>query len=156
MNRKFFIILAFFVCCFSVVQAQTIVNELERETQGEGTIKIATDPKITELLGTPSVLDETKENNSMKVSGYRIQVFMGNNHKKSKEEALHRQHIIKDNFPEIGTYVRYEAPNWKVFAGDFIAKEEAEVFKKNMLKIFPELGKEMYIVSDKINVSIHK
>lgn len=148
--------LVFSVCCFSVIQAQTIVNELERETQGEGTIKIATDPKITELLGTPSISNETEENNSMKIGGYRIQVFMGNNPKKSREEALHRQRIIKDGFPEIVTYVRYEAPNWKVFAGDFIAKEEAEVFKKNMLSIFPEFGKEMYIVSDKINVSIHK
>ncbi|MDR0686350.1 MAG: SPOR domain-containing protein [Dysgonamonadaceae bacterium] len=142
--------------CTAVIftcQAQKgIIDELQSSTIGEGTIRIAVDDAVSTLLGTPAVESNFSDNSvSVKVDGFRIVVYMGNNPKKSKNEAAYRQMQIYENFPEMKTYIRYEAPVWKVFAGDFLSREAAVVVLRDMQKMFPEFGKEMYIVFEKIN-----
>jgi hypothetical protein len=43
-----------------------------------------------------------------------------------------------------------------VLVGDFITREEATFFKEILQKEFPQFGKEMYIVTDRINMSVEK
>jgi len=144
---------------FPGIQAQvkqvTIIDDLERFVSGEGMIQISSDPKITELIGVLSP-DSTDENSYVKTNGFRIQVFMSNDSKTARKELNDKGSLIKEAFPEIDVYHGYTAPNWKLLAGDFMSKEEAEVFRQKMLKAIPELGKEMYIISDKVNIPIQK
>ena len=41
------------------------------------------------------------------------------------------------NFPDMGTYLTYQAPNWQIYVGDFRTKNEALRGKKKIEKIFP-------------------
>jgi hypothetical protein len=131
---------------------KSIVDELQHSIEGEGTIRIVADPAVSALLGTPAIIgDNFSDSTSVKVEGFRIVVYMGNDPKKSQSEASYRQTQICENFPGIRTYIRYESPNWKVFAGDFLNRESASATLRDMKKTFPEFGKEMYIVFEKIN-----
>ncbi|MDR2681121.1 MAG: SPOR domain-containing protein [Tannerella sp.] len=156
MLRK--IILTSAVCTASLFTCQaqkSIIDELQRSTAGEGTVRIAVDDAVSKLLGTPAIENNFPDNSvSAKVDGFRIVVYMGNDPKKSKDEAAYRQTQIYENFPEIKTYIRYEAPVWKVFAGDFLTRESAVVVLRDMQKMFSEFGKEMYIVFEKINFQL--
>ncbi|MDR3339477.1 MAG: SPOR domain-containing protein [Candidatus Symbiothrix sp.] len=129
-----------------------IIQDLETHVPGQGLISIRSDSKITNLLGSPLQQVNVDENSYTKVNGFRIQVFMSNNPRTARNEANHKESQIREIFPELATYVNYEAPNWKLLAGDFMTKEEAGVFRQKIQKAFPEFGKEIYTVSCKINV----
>lgn len=164
MRSKFFWGIAFF-CCFSVmglkVEAQNIISDLETSKDGEGTVRIVCDPKITELLGTPTASSRPSEpvpgdeNSAARFVGYRIQIYMDNS-TKAKNEAIRIEGLFNETFPDIGTYVRYNAPNWKVLVGDFRTREEAVVFEETIRNSLPEFGKEMYIIPSRINLPVQK
>jgi hypothetical protein len=143
-----------------IVQAQTtsstIIADLETSVQGEGLIRIQSDTKITALLGLPNIVLDVDETNYVKVNGFRIQVFMSNNSKNAKGEAIHKESIIRELFPDIPVHVAYQAPNWKVLVGDFVTRDETGVFLQKLQSAFPEFGREMYIVSDKVSIPIQK
>ena len=157
MKSKFILFLLFATgFCFSEVQAQekqaTIIDELETLVPNEGIIWISSDPKITELIGTLSPDISASDKNYVKTAGYRIQVFMSNDSRTARKEISDKGSLIKGVFPEASIYPEYTSPNWKLLVGDFVSKEEADVFKQKILKSIPELGKEMYIVPDKVNI----
>jgi hypothetical protein len=155
------VIFSLFICLqsFSSLQAQeTIVDALKTSTGNEGAIDIESEPEITALLGKPSnkVNAGTEKYDIIKTSGFRVQVYMGNDQKRSRTEASDKQTLIKATFYDVNTYLTYDAPNWKLLAGDFVTREEAVLFKEVLQKEFPQLGKEMYIVTDRINVPVEK
>ena len=159
MKNKFILFFLFIVCfCLSEIQAQvkqvTVIDELETFVPGEGIIQITADPKITALVGILSPEVSTSTKSYVASSGYRLQVFMSNNSGTARKEMSDKVSLIKGVFPEINVYTGYSAPNWRLFVGDFRTKEEADVFKQKLLKAIPELGKEMYIVSDKVNITM--
>jgi hypothetical protein len=161
MKYKFILLLLFVAAfCSSGIRAQvkqvTIIDNLETPAPGEGNIKIISDPKITELIGLISPELSVDQTNYVKTSGFRVQVFMSNNSRTAKKEMMDKGSLIKGAFPDIATYQGYDAPNWKLLVGDFRTRDEADIFRKQLQKTIPELGKEMYIVRDKINIPIQK
>ncbi|MCL1934083.1 MAG: SPOR domain-containing protein [Candidatus Azobacteroides sp.] len=160
MKNKFILFFLFITgTCFSEIQAQvikqgTIIDELETPVSNEGAIQIVSDPKITELIGQLSFEINASEKNYVETSGFRIQVFMSNDSRTARKEISDKGNLIKSVFPDIAIYPGYTAPNWKLLVGDFMTKEEAEVFKQKIQKSIPELGKEMYIVPDRVNISV--
>jgi hypothetical protein len=137
---------------------ETIIEALEIPLMGEGIIVIKSELAITNLLGRPNskITTESEGYTAVKMNGFRILVFMGNDPKKSRSEAVDKQNSIRSVFPDMETYINYDAPNWKTLAGDFMTQEEASLFKEILQKEFPQFGKEMYVVADKINVYVEK
>lgn len=126
-------------------------NNIIKDLESKGTISIKSDPAITALLGMP--LDKTADASGfIKMNGFRIQIFMGNNPRSAREEAFKKESLLKEKFTELHTYVIYDAPNWKLYAGDFLTKDEAMLYRQQIQKAFPEFGKEIYTVSDKVNI----
>jgi len=162
MKQRLFLFLLFAAYfCFIEVQAQqvkqvTIIDDLETPVPGEGVIQIHSDPKITDLIGLVSPETSVNDADYITSNGYRIQVFMSNNPKTARGELNNRVNLIKGTFPDIAVYNMYVAPNWKLLVGDFKTKEEAEIFRQKIKQFIPELGKEMYIVPDKINIPMQK
>jgi len=159
MNKLILFLLFISGSYFFGIQAQvkqvTIIDELEKNAPGEGVIRVISDPRITELIGLLSPEISVDSENFVSTNGFRIQVFMSNA-RTAREEIAEKGSLIKSFFPEFAPYRKYVAPNWKLLVGDFLTKEEAEVFKQKLQKTIPELGKEMYVVSDKINIPIQK
>jgi len=158
MKQKIILSLLLFAgTCFSGIKAQqvkqvTIIDDLQTLVPGEGVIQISSDPKITELIGLVSPEMSVNETDYAQTSGFRIQAYMSNDPKTARKEITDKIGLIKDVFPDVAIYTGYTAPNWKLLVGDFLTKEEADVFKQKMLKSIPKLGKEMYIVQDKVNI----
>jgi len=144
--------------CFSEIHAQvkqvSIIDDLETFVPGEGIIQISSDPKIMELIGVLSPEVSVSTVDYLKANGFRIQVVMSNNPRTARKEVDNKGNIIKETFPDVAIYKGYKAPNWKLLVGDFLTKSDADAFKEKMLKSIPELGKEMYIVTDKINIPV--
>lgn len=55
-------------------------------------------------------------------SGYRIQVYVGNDRREVDEAKV----FIYQNFPELNTYLTFSQPTYKLKAGDFTSKLDAE------------------------------
>ncbi|MDR1764320.1 MAG: SPOR domain-containing protein [Dysgonamonadaceae bacterium] len=136
------------------VKQVTIIDDLKTPETGKGVIEVESDPNITALLGIPFTDVSVGETSYRKANGYRIQVFMSNNASTARSEATQKGNRIRDIFPETATYITFEAPNWKLLAGDFTSREEAVQFRQELRKAFPEFGREMNIVSDKINIPV--
>ena len=83
--------------------------------------------------------------------GYRIQVFSDRNQRTAKGEALTKERSIKEAFPEMGTYITYDAPSWRLRVGDFRTRDEAVIRLGELREMFPGYAGEMIIVVDVIN-----
>ena len=155
MNQKHFIfsiLFSGFIFPFAEAQTRTtIVDELVKQDYSGGTITVDCEPGITALIGKPVIATNSLNESFVKLPGYRIQVYSGNQ-RQSRAEAESKAKEVKSSFPEILVYVKYEAPVWKLRVGDFLTNEEASVFMKDLKKKLPSLGKEMYIVTDEIKV----
>ena len=62
---------------------------------------------------------------------------------------------IKELFPDIPTYVTYNAPFWKLRVGDFRSHEEAYQLMRQLMEAFPDYAKEMYIVKEEVKIPLN-
>lgn len=132
----------------------TIVDDLNAPKSGQGTVRIMQDESIKNLVATYNVADtgvvivDWSTVNHVKVNGFKIQVFSGNNHKRSKDEAERKQSLVREAYPGQETTITYNAPFWRLRVGNYLTRGEAEEALQEMKKTFPSFGREMYIVSD--------
>lgn len=85
----------------------------------------------------------------VEVDGFRVQVYSSNQQKTAKNEALLLQQKLEKSV-NTTIYTISEPPFWKVRLGDFQTREEAVVYKNELIVQFPELQSSAYIVPDKI------
>ncbi len=139
-------------------ERSTIFDELRKSGPGKGEVVINQSPAIREMIGERmrgANVETADSLTYLKVQGYRTQVFSGNNQRISKDEAFRKEKEIKELFPEIPTYVTYNAPFWKLRVGDFRSHEEAYHMMRSLMDAFPEYGKEMYIVREEIKIPLN-
>jgi len=88
----------------------------------------------------------------MKMNGFRIQVYFGDNSRQGKAEARAVGQRFRNSFPELPVYVNFDSPHWLCRAGDFRTMEEAS----EVLRQIREMGifREAIIVKSKINVRL--
>jgi hypothetical protein len=73
-----------------------------------------------------TVLDTMAQQNKAirYVSGYRIQLYVGN----VRQEADNAKSYIYQSFPDLNPYVSYSQPTYRVKAGDFMYRSDAEQY----------------------------
>ena len=76
--------------------------------------------------------------------GYRVQFYLSPN----RAEAYNAQAKLNELVPDLKTYISYTEPNFKVRAGDFRTRLEAEKFKEKLKGTFTAL----FIIPEKINL----
>jgi hypothetical protein len=88
----------------------------------------------------------------VKVSGYRVQVYAGNNTRNAKLEAMRTASDVRNFFPEISVYSFFSPPRWLCRVGDFRSMEEAYSMMRKLksTRVFHEVS----IVKDRVNVSL--
>ena len=77
--------------------------------------------------------------------GYRLMVLNTIN----RDEAIEAKKKIYTYFPELKAYLLYQSPYFKLKAGNFKSRDEAEKYQKNMSSFFP---KGVFIVNDIIEI----
>lgn len=73
-----------------------------------------------------TVLDTLAQQNKAirYISGYRIQLYVGN----IRQEADNAKSYIYQLFPDLNPYVSYSQPTYRVKAGDFMYRSDAEQY----------------------------
>lgn len=129
------------------VETVDVFDELRRSgTAGQGKVVINQSSNLQILLDKK--ITEAEEKPFITLVGYRIQVYMGNNQKKSKSEALKREEMIKEKYPDLPAYLSFVSPFWRLRVGDFRTHTEALVSMRALLTDFPELKGQIYVVKD--------
>lgn len=88
----------------------------------------------------------------VKVAGYRVQVYAGNNTRNAKLEALRVASDVRSFFPEVSVYSFFSPPRWLCRVGDYRSMEEAYTMMRKLkaTRVFHEVS----IVKDRVNVSL--
>lgn len=86
-------------------------------------------------------------------AGWRVQVFSDNNPRTAKAEASKKERLITAHFPQHQSYVRYNAPYWRLRIGDFRTQQEANALADELRKAFPSYSKEIRVVRDRISLN---
>jgi hypothetical protein len=145
-------ILCVFFLLFSLlyVQAQiSIITALQYRKEGEGKITIHQTPHIEALLGTRYTGEGVK---IVKTSGYRVQLYTGNNSRGAHSYVITLASRVKDLFPDTEVYTFFTPPRWICQIGDFSTIEEADAMLHHLKSLL--LLKDMFIVKEEINVRL--
>lgn len=110
----------------------------------EGTVVVTKDPLIAVLqefrsthainpssLGPVSVTAKRIDKATAKrvrTRGFRVQIFSGS----SRSEAVNVQNAFLRQYSDMGAYLNYEEPNYRVKVGDFRTRAEANEFMRKM------------------------
>jgi hypothetical protein len=81
--------------------------------------------------------------------GYRLLVINTN----KRNEAIDAKTKIYTYFPELKAYLIYQTPYFKLKAGNFRTRDEADSYRKNLNAVFP---KGVYIINDTIEITPQK
>ena len=134
------LIVLFYTLLFTALasaQQTTLVQVLERDVPGKGTIRIESDARLDSLIGTVS---EAESGTKIKAKGYRIQVFAGNNTRSSKERANEVGRYIRSKYPDLPVHTEFKNPRWLCTVGDFLYYEEAYDVLRKLKKETPYKG----------------
>lgn len=114
--------------------------------QTRGEVEVVKDPRIDtliahRLLAAKSPSEKIGNNSGY---GYRVQFFISSN----RNEIYAKQDMFNKMHPDLRTYIIYQEPNYKIKAGDFRTRLEAQKLMRDLRPLFPTL----FLVSEKINV----
>ena len=152
MMRYFLFVIGFFFA-LSVSAQTNIVESLQMDRVGQGTVTIHQDAKISALLGAVYVKSTgDTEPKVLKARGYRVQVYAGNNSRIARKEANDVAEQIKMEFPELPVYAFFQPPRWLCRVGDYRSIEEADASMRR-LKATGKF-KEVSIVREQINIPL--
>ncbi|MDR2498387.1 MAG: SPOR domain-containing protein [Tannerellaceae bacterium] len=162
--RFLFLVSGILFICLTNLPAQTgarlsIFDELQTFRQGKGKVVIDQPAGIRNKVGyrISGEIETSNDGKSyIRYQGFRIQVFSGNDQRTSKEEAFKREKEINEALPELTTYVNFDAPFWRLRVGDFNAREEAYDTQHQLMQLFPNYKKEMYVVREEIKIPVHE
>jgi hypothetical protein len=118
--------------------------------QQTASVIVHKDARIDALIKKQeSINTTTKKSSARTARGYRILIVNTN----KREEAIAAKTKVYTLFPELKAYLSYQSPYFKLKAGNFKTRDEAERYRKNMSSIFP---KGVFIINDIVEVKPEK
>ncbi len=123
-----------------------IIASTQTIAQTRGRVEVVKDPLVDTLIAKRFTLNkETGVAPGVTSSyGYRVQFFSGS----SRQDAYNAQARLQRDYPELRTYILYSEPNFKVRAGDFRSRLEAQKLMQDLRPSFSSL----FIIPEKINL----
>ncbi len=115
-------------------------------TNAADTIIVHKDPRIDALTAKQIAINKVtaRMNSNGLFKGFRLQVL----NTRSREEAFNTKTLLLENFPEQKAYILYQSPYFKVRVGNFVNRNDAENFSKQISSF---LTQPAYIVDDVID-----
>ena len=119
---------------------------LARAQDTTATVVVHKDPRVDQLVKKQAEVNlAIKKASARTAKGYRLLVINTN----KRDEAIAAKTKIYTNFPELKAYLIYQSPYFKLKAGNFRTREEAQQYQKVLSVYFP---KGVFIISDTIEV----
>ncbi len=105
------------------------------------------DPRIDLLVKKQVEINEITTRNARRfVPGFRILVVNTND----RNKALSAKSKLYQQFPDLTVYLMYQAPFYKLKAGNFKERKDADDYLPNIQRLFPT---GVYVVRDTIEVN---
>ena len=109
-------------------------------------VKVHKDPRLDLLVKKQAQINEETTREARRTDkGYRLMIISTNN----REEAIAAKTTIYTYFPELKAYLWHQSPYYKVKAGNFKDRKDAEAYQKRMNVYFP---RGVFIMKDIIEV----
>jgi len=128
----------------SIIYAVCVFTPLFSSAQTRGKVEVIKDPLIDTLIARRPTLNKSNIVGEETASGFRVQIYFGSN----RQAAYNAQAKFNEEYPELHTYITYIEPNFRVRAGDFRTRLEAQKLQSELTGIFPIL----FVISEKINL----
>ena len=118
--------------------------------QDTSSVVVHKDQRLDLLLKKQSDVNlSIKRASSRTAKGYRLLVINTN----KRDEAIAAKTKVYTNFPDMKAYLVYQSPYFKLKAGNFRTREEAQQYQKILSAYFP---KGVFIINDTIEVTPDK
>lgn len=106
-------------------------------------VVVDADPRLEMLAKKQAQINKVSiyKNSSGQWKGYRVMVLNTNN----RDLANQTRADILRYFPNMGVYMAYQAPYFKLKAGDFLKKADAEKFRKDLGRYIKQ---SLFVISD--------
>lgn len=85
-------------------------------------------PAATKMVSLGSKSVEKKTGRRVRTRGFRVQIYSG----ASRSEATSVQSRFQTSYSDIGSYLTYDEPNYRVKVGDFRSRTEASNFMREL------------------------
>jgi hypothetical protein len=105
----------------------------KNETKKTNSSTVSTVPSINRIL---DLALDTMATNNRKIryaSGFRIQVYVGNERQAADDAKL----LIYQNFPELSPYLTYTQPTYRLKIGDFMRRIDSERYYTAIKQLLP-------------------
>lgn len=104
------------------------------------------DPRLDLLVKKQSYINDITSRDSRRTDkGFRLMIISTN----SRDEAMAAKTKVYTYFPELKAYLWYQSPYFRVKAGNFKDRKDAESYQKRLNTYFP---KGVFIMKDIIEV----
>jgi len=136
-----------FICLFSLVSINIYAQQLTSDTSS---VVIHNDSRIDLLVKKQAEINEETTRNARRVTkGFRLLVVNTN----KRDEAINAKAKLYQYFPELKSYLLYQSPYFKLKAGNFKERKDAESYQKKLNAFFP---KGVFVMNDMIEVKPDK
>ena len=144
MNKIFLIAGLFF--SFTVFSQDTTWHKTADTTS----VIVHKDPRIDLLVKKQIQINEETSREARRIGkGYRLLVI----NTTKRDEAAAAKTTVYNFFPELKSYLLYQAPYFKLKVGNFKDRKEAEDYRERLQKYFP---KGVFIMNDTIELKLDK
>lgn len=113
-----------------ICKAQTGVVEVQKDSLisllQEFRAENGINPSTARMVSLGSKVVDKKNARRVKVRGFRVQIFSGS----SRNEAYAVQSRFQNAYKDMGSYVSYDEPNYRVKVGDFRSRADATNFMR--------------------------
>lgn len=125
-------------------------DTLMKQAVDTNSVIVHKDPRVDLLVKKQAAINEATGRESKRTDkGYRLMIISTNN----RDEAMAAKTKIYTYFPELKAYLWYQSPYFRVKAGNFKDRKDAESYQKRMNTYFP---KGVFIMKDIIEVKPSK
>lgn len=133
------------IISFLVIKTGT-AQDINEQVDTSGLVVVHKDPRLDLLVNKQiQINEETSRLARRTMKGYRLMVINTN----KRDEAIAAKTQVYTYFPELKAYLQYQSPFFKLKAGNFKTRDEADEYRKRLNVYFP---KGVFIMNDVIEV----
>ena len=140
---KFFFTLAAFVITTSCFAQQDTTG---KEPVDSNSVIVHKDPRLNLLVKKQANINNITSRDGRRTDkGFRLMIISTNN----RDEALAAKTKVYTFFPDMKAYMWYQSPYFRVKAGNFKDRKDAEAYQRRLNTYFP---KGVFVMKDIIEV----
>jgi hypothetical protein len=148
--KKIILLSGLLFCLQSFSQTVRQFNDSSKHGTDSSSVIIHKDPRVDMLVKKQAQINEVTTRESRKSGkGYRLMIISTID----RDEAIGAKTKIYTYFPELQAYLWHQSPYYKLKAGNFKDRKEAEEYQKKLNVYFP---KGVFIMNDIVELKPDK